>query len=48
MVKELNYRQLALKNRVYICPDCDYKADRDLNAARNIDRWFVDIFIPVA
>jgi len=44
-----NHRhQMPLKNRVYICPDCDYKADRDLNAARNIDRWFVDIFIPVA
>jgi hypothetical protein len=23
-----------------------YTADRDLNAARNIDRWFEDIFVP--
>ena len=44
-----NHRhKMPLKNRVYVCPDCGYKADRDLNAARNIDRWFADIFIPVA
>ncbi len=38
--------KMPLKNRAYICPDCSYKADRDLNAARNIDRWFEDIFVP--
>jgi putative transposase len=37
---------MPLKSRIYICPDCGYKVDRDLNAARNIDRWFEDIFIP--
>lgn len=42
-----NHRhKMPLKNRVYICPDCGYKADRDLNAARNIDRWFEDIYVP--
>jgi hypothetical protein len=42
-----NHRhKMPLKNRAYICPDCGYKADRDLNAARNIDRWFEDIHIP--
>ncbi|WP_089131427.1 RNA-guided endonuclease InsQ/TnpB family protein, partial [Tolypothrix sp. NIES-4075] len=42
-----NHRhKMPLKNRVYICPDCGYKEDRDLNAAKNIDRWFEDIFIP--
>lgn len=42
-----NHRhKMPLKNRVFICPDCGYKADRDLNAARNIDRWFEDIFVP--
>jgi putative transposase len=37
---------MPLKNRVYICPDCGYLSDRDLNAARNIDRWFEDIHVP--
>lgn len=42
-----NHRhKMPLKNRVYICPDCGYEADRDLNAARNIDRWFEDIHVP--
>jgi putative transposase len=38
--------RMPLKNRTYICPECGYIEDRDLNAAKNIDRWFVDIFIP--
>jgi len=38
--------KMPLKNRVYICPDCDNVQDRDLNAARNIERWFDGIFIP--
>ncbi|MCE2699464.1 MAG: hypothetical protein PX483_14955 [Nostocales cyanobacterium LE14-WE4] len=38
----------------YFSDTCHKRSDRlklnpgDLNAARNIDRWFVDIFIPVA
>jgi len=44
-----NHRHgMPLKNRVYACPDCGHTEDRDLNAAKNIDRWFMDIFIPVA
>ena len=38
--------KMSLKNRVYHCPDCRHKQDRDLNAARNIERWFEGIFIP--
>jgi len=38
--------KMPLKDRIYICSDCRYKEDRDLNAARNIDRWFEGIFIP--
>ena len=34
-----------LTNRVYVCPDCGQKADRDLNAAKNIEGWFEGIFI---
>lgn len=42
-----NHRhKMPLKNHVYICPDCGNSADRDLNAAKNIDRWFEDIFVP--
>jgi putative transposase len=44
-----NHRHgMPLKNRVYVCPDCGHTEDRYLNAAKNIDRWFMDIFIPVA
>ncbi len=44
-----NHRhKMPLKNRVYTCPDCGHTEDRDLNAAKNIDRWFENIFIPVA
>jgi putative transposase len=38
--------KMPLKNRVYVCPDCGHTEDRDLNAAKNIDRWFENIFIP--
>ena len=37
---------MPLKNRVYVCPDCGHTEDRDLNAAKNIDRWFENIYIP--
>ena len=37
---------MLLKNRVYNCPDCGNTEDRDLNAAKNIERWFEGIFIP--
>ncbi len=38
--------KMPLKNRLYECPDCGHSEDRDLNAAKNIDRWFEGIFIP--
>ena len=42
-----NHRhKMPLKNRLYECPDCGHSEDRDLNAAKNIDRWFEGIFIP--
>ncbi|MEA5596277.1 RNA-guided endonuclease TnpB family protein [Rivularia sp. UHCC 0363] len=42
-----NHRhKMPLKERVYICPDCDHAEDRDLNASKNIERWFEGIFIP--
>jgi putative transposase len=42
-----NHRhKMPLKERVFKCPDCRYEADRDSNAANNIDRWFDGIFIP--
>ena len=37
---------MPLTNRVYVCPDWGQTADRDLNAAKNIERWFEGIFIP--
>ena len=37
---------MPLTNRVYVGPDCGHTADRDLNAAKNIERWFEGIFIP--
>ncbi len=37
---------MPLTNRVYVGPDCAQTADRDLNAAKNIERWFEGIFIP--
>lgn len=42
-----NHRhKMPLKNRLYVCPDCGHTEDRDLNAAKNINRWFEGIFIP--
>ena len=38
--------KMLLKNRVYSCPDCGYVEDRDLNAAKNLERWFDGIDIP--
>ncbi|MGB3204447.1 MAG: RNA-guided endonuclease TnpB family protein [Crinalium sp.] len=38
--------KMPLKNRVYICPECSHAEDRDLNAAKNIERWFEGVFIP--
>ncbi|MGB6169190.1 MAG: hypothetical protein WBF52_16515, partial [Geitlerinemataceae cyanobacterium] len=29
-----------------LCPECGYTEDRDLNAAKNIERWFDGIHIP--
>ncbi|WP_445251748.1 MULTISPECIES: zinc ribbon domain-containing protein [unclassified Microcoleus] len=36
---------MPLKNRAHVCPDCAHTADRNLNAAKNIERWFERIFI---
>jgi len=42
-----NHRhKMPLKDRVFVCPDCGHIEDRDLNAAKNIERWFEGIFIP--
>jgi putative transposase len=42
-----NHRhKMPLKERVFICPDCGHIEDRDLNAAKNIKRWFAGIHIP--
>ena len=43
-----NHRhKMPLKERTYVCPDCGHTEDRDLNAAKNIERWFEGIFIPI-
>lgn len=43
-----NHRhKMPLKDRVYVCPDCGHTEDRDLNAAKNIERWFEGIHIPI-
>lgn len=39
--------KMPLKDRVYVCPDCGHTEDRDLNAAKNLERWFEGIFIPI-
>jgi putative transposase len=38
--------KMPLKNRVYVCPDCGHTEDRDLNASKNLERWFDGIHIP--
>ncbi len=38
--------KMPLKQRVYECPECGHKEDRDLNAAKNILGWFEGIKIP--
>ncbi len=38
--------KMPLKNRVYVCPECGHTEDRDLNAAKNIERWFDGIYVP--
>jgi putative transposase len=43
-----NHRhKMPLKNRLYECPDCGHSEDRDLNAAKNIERWFEGIHVPI-
>jgi putative transposase len=37
---------MLLKNRADVCPPYDRTADRNLNTAKNIERWFEGIFIP--
>jgi putative transposase len=39
--------KMPLKSRIYHCPECGYTADRDLNAAKNIEGWFEGIHIPI-
>ena len=39
--------KMPLKQRIYECPDCGHSEDRDLNAAKNFERWFEGIFIPI-
>ena len=36
---------MPLKNRADVCPPSDNTADRNLNTAKNIERWFEGIFI---
>ncbi|MBD2203771.1 transposase [Calothrix sp. FACHB-1219] len=38
--------KMPLKNRVYVCPECNHIEDRDLNASKNLERWFDGIYIP--
>lgn len=38
--------KMPLKNRIYVCPDCGHTEDRDLNASKNLERWFDGIHIP--
>ena len=39
--------KMPLKSRIYYCPECGHTEDRDLNAAKNIERWFEGIYIPI-
>ena len=38
--------KMPLRVRAFECPSCGNIQDRDLNAARNIERWLEGIFIP--
>ncbi|BAY64082.1 ISSoc7, transposase [Calothrix brevissima NIES-22] len=38
--------KMPLKNRVYVCPECGHIEDRDLNASKNLERWFDGMYIP--
>ena len=43
-----NHRhKMPLKERIFICPECGHTEDRDLNASKNIERWFEGIDIPI-
>lgn len=43
-----NHRhKMPLQQRVYECPNCGHREDRDLNAAKNINHWFAGIKIPM-
>ena len=37
---------MPLRVRAFECPSCGNIQDRDLNAAKNIERWLEGIFIP--
>ena len=37
---------MPLRVRAFECPSCGNIQDRDLNASKNIERWFEGIFIP--
>ena len=39
--------KMPLFERVYLCPECGHRSDRDLNASKNIERWFEGIYIPI-
>ena len=39
-------QKMPLRERVYKCSNCDNQIDRDLNAAKNIANWTVDINYP--
>ena len=42
-----NHRhRMPLRVRAFECPSCGNIQDRDLNASKNIERWFEGIFIP--
>ena len=38
------YKELKLSDRVYICPKCSVKLDRDINAAINIRNYGQNIY----
>jgi putative transposase len=38
--------KMPLEDRIYLRPECGHTQDRDLNAVKNIERWFQGIFVP--